>query len=152
MNISTEDLIAALRSLKQQTGSIDCSGCGREHDCSTSGCALIREAADQLERLNDFSNSQITDLLKKNSALQAALPRWISVNEALPESPFTVVLAIVYASNGHLTFNGAYQLATYDPTDGWYLDDYPAEFDRITVTHWMPLPEPPEETGREHVH
>ncbi|WP_125116895.1 DUF551 domain-containing protein [Agathobaculum sp. Marseille-P7918] len=77
--------------------------------------------------------------------LQAAAPRWISVNEALPESPFTVVLAIVYASNGHLTFNGACQLVTYDPTDGWYLDDYPAEFERITVTHWMPLPEPPEE-------
>lgn len=73
MNISTEDLIAALRSLKTQTGSVDCSGCGREHNCSTSGCALIREAADQLERLNDFSNSQIADLLKKNGALQTAM-------------------------------------------------------------------------------
>lgn len=73
MNISTEDLVAALRSLKLQTGSIDCSGCGREHNCSTSGCALIREAADQLERLNDFSNSQIADLLKKNGALQTAM-------------------------------------------------------------------------------
>lgn len=73
MNISTEDMVAALRSLKLQTGSIDCSGCGREHNCSTSGCALIREAADQLERLNDFSNSQIADLLKKNGALQTAM-------------------------------------------------------------------------------
>ena len=53
-------------------------------------------------------------------------------------------MAVVYASNGHLTFNGAYQFATYDRADGWNLDDYPAEFDRITVTHWMPLPEPPE--------
>ena len=76
MNISIEELVAELRSLKQQTGSIDCSGCGREHNCSTSGCALIREAADQLERLNDFSNSQIADLLKKNSALQTAW--WLS--------------------------------------------------------------------------
>ena len=73
MNISTEDLVAALRSLKLQTGSIDCSGCGREHNCSTSGCALIREAADQLERLNDFSNSQIADLLQRNGALQTAM-------------------------------------------------------------------------------
>lgn len=73
MNISTEDLIAALRSLKMQTGSIACLGCGHEHNCSTSGCALIREAADQLERLNDFSNSQIAVLLKKNGALQTAM-------------------------------------------------------------------------------
>lgn len=28
MNIAPEDLIAALRSLKLQPGSIDCSGCG----------------------------------------------------------------------------------------------------------------------------
>lgn len=73
MNISTEDLIAALRSLKLQTGSIDCFGCSREHNCSTSGCALIREAAAQLERLNDFSNSQMAVLLKKNGALQTAM-------------------------------------------------------------------------------
>ena len=75
---------------------------------------------------------------------QTAVPRWISVDEALPKDSFTVVMAVVYASNGHLTFNGAYQFATYDRADGWNLDDYPAEFDRITVTHWMPLPEPPE--------
>lgn len=73
MSIATKNLVAALRSLKLQTGSIDCSGCGREHNCSTSGCALIREAADQLERLNDFSNSQIADLLKRNGALQTAM-------------------------------------------------------------------------------
>lgn len=73
MSIATKNLVAALRSLKLRTGSIDCSSCGREHNCSTSGCALIREAADQLERLNDFSNSQIADLLQRNGALQTAM-------------------------------------------------------------------------------
>ena len=73
MSIATKNLVAALRSLKLQTGSIDCSSCGREHNCSTSGCALIREAADQLERLNDFSNSQIADLLQRNGALQTTM-------------------------------------------------------------------------------
>lgn len=73
MNIATNDLVAALRSLKLQTGSIDCSGCGREHNCSTGGCTLIREAADQLERLNDFSDSQIADLLQRNGALLTAM-------------------------------------------------------------------------------
>ena len=73
MNISIENLIAALRSLKLQTGSIACLGCGHEYNCSTSGCALIREAAAQLEHLNDFSNSQMAVLLKKNGALQTAM-------------------------------------------------------------------------------
>ena len=43
-----EDLIAALRRLKVQTGSLACLGCGHEHNCSTSGCAIIREAVDKL--------------------------------------------------------------------------------------------------------
>ena len=73
MNISTEDLVAALRSLKLQTGSIDCSGCGREHNCSTGGCALIREAADQLERMNNFADNQVVDLLQRNGALLTAM-------------------------------------------------------------------------------
>ena len=32
------------------TGSLACLGCGHEHNCSTRGCAIIREAADQLEQ------------------------------------------------------------------------------------------------------
>ena len=42
-----EDLIAALRRLKVQTGSLACLGCGHEHNCSTSGCAIIRAAVDE---------------------------------------------------------------------------------------------------------
>ena len=31
-----------------QTGSLACLGCGHEHNCSTSGCAIIRAAVDEL--------------------------------------------------------------------------------------------------------
>ncbi len=40
-----EDLIAALRRLKVQTGSLACLGCGLEHDCGVHGCRILREAA-----------------------------------------------------------------------------------------------------------
>ena len=73
MSIATKNLVVALRSLKLQTGSIDCSGCGREHNCSTGGCALIREAADQLERMNNFADNQVVDLLQRNGALLTAM-------------------------------------------------------------------------------
>lgn len=39
-----EDLLAALRRLKVQTGSLACLGCGREHNCGIHGCAILREA------------------------------------------------------------------------------------------------------------
>lgn len=37
-----EDLLAALRRLKVQTGSLVCLGCGREHNCGIHGCAILR--------------------------------------------------------------------------------------------------------------
>lgn len=42
------DLIKALGRLQIETGSIACLGCGHEHNCSTQGCALIREAVEEL--------------------------------------------------------------------------------------------------------
>ena len=46
--MKTSDLISALNRLKLQTGSLVCLGCGYEHNCSTQGCRLIREAVDKL--------------------------------------------------------------------------------------------------------
>ena len=43
------DLIGALKRLKVQTGSLSCLGCGHEHNCSVHGCAIIREAIEELE-------------------------------------------------------------------------------------------------------
>lgn len=37
-------LLDALRNLKVQTGSLACMGCGHEHNCSTQGCAILRQA------------------------------------------------------------------------------------------------------------
>ncbi len=47
-------LIAVLRRVSVETGSIACLGCGHEHNCSTHGCAIIREAADKLQAVTDF--------------------------------------------------------------------------------------------------
>ena len=47
--VATEDLVAMLRHVSVETGSLTCPGCGHEHSCGTRGCALIREAADRLD-------------------------------------------------------------------------------------------------------
>ena len=49
--METNELITALRRVAVSTGSLNCLGCGHEHNCSTRGCALIREAADRLDAL-----------------------------------------------------------------------------------------------------
>lgn len=48
--MTNEELIQALDCLKVQTGSLACLGCGYEHNCSTKGCRILREAAEQLCR------------------------------------------------------------------------------------------------------
>lgn len=49
--MTTNDLLQALVRLRVETGSLACLGCGREHNCSTKGCRILREAADLIERL-----------------------------------------------------------------------------------------------------
>ena len=45
-----EDLLAALRRLKVETGSLVCVGCGYEHNCGIHGCRILRETVAWLER------------------------------------------------------------------------------------------------------
>lgn len=48
--MSDRELIAALRRLKVQTGSLACLGCGYEHNCGIHGCRILRETVARLER------------------------------------------------------------------------------------------------------
>lgn len=48
--MTTRELAEAVRRLSVETGSLACQGCGHEHSCSVRGCAVLREAADRLER------------------------------------------------------------------------------------------------------
>lgn len=68
---------------------------------------------------------------------------WISVKDRLPEDEDEIVLVIASGKPKHnITLNRAYELANYSPEEGWILTEYP-EWECATVTHWMPLPEPP---------
>ena len=49
--MSNRELIASLRRLKVETGSLVCLGCGYEHNCSVHGCRIMRVAAERLKQL-----------------------------------------------------------------------------------------------------
>lgn len=48
--MSDRELIASLRRLKVETGSLVCLGCGYEHNCGIHGCAILRKTIAWLER------------------------------------------------------------------------------------------------------
>ena len=62
MNISSKELITLLHRMQVETGSLVCLGCGHEHNCSTRGCALIREAADRLEQYAHEIEASVNDM------------------------------------------------------------------------------------------
>ena len=100
---------------------------------------LCMDAALALEQLRD-----------ENEKLKAQVPRWIPVEERLPEENVTVL-----AFNADLHAE-KYVLARYRTVV--YLGCYWCQFDQEydswcascwKVTHWMPLPQPPKEEAYE---
>ena len=70
-------------------------------------------------------------------------PRWISVEDELPEACVAVLTT---------TQNGTQRVGCYE--DGWWLANSPDLVRMGSITHWMPLPQPPvlsnsENTGRD---
>ena len=59
-----ESVLSALHSLKVETGSLACLGCGYEHNCGVHGCAILREAEDV-----------IRDLIAENVSLRQQIDR-----------------------------------------------------------------------------
>lgn len=60
-----EELIQALNHLKVQTGSLACLGCGYEHNCTTKGCRILREAVEQLSAPAIRTRAEILEAARK---------------------------------------------------------------------------------------
>ena len=65
---------------------------------------------------------------------------WISVEDRLPEEDGEVLVIVSGTPQKNITLNCAYELAEYDPYDGWIMEMWP-EWEDAVVTHWMPTPE-----------
>ena len=74
-----------------------------------------------------------------------AAPRWHRVEEELPSMDgYDWVLGIVTGEAGYMRFHKAVMMVSFDPQyKEWFIDEYTDA--KITVSHWMELPEPPKE-------
>ena len=73
--------------------------------------------------------------------------KWVSAKDRLPKETGYVLAIVSGNPRKNITLNYAYELAEYDPDDGWIVEMWP-EWEDAVVTHWMPLPEPPKEDKR----
>ena len=103
------------------TGGLMCIGCGYEHSCGTQGCRLIREAVDKLCGME-----------------------WIDPAVELPTNDDTVLVIASGKPHENRTLVNAQCTGTYSESDGWMIDEFP-KWENPQVSHWMLLPEMPEE-------
>lgn len=96
--------------------------------------ACMKLSQDALAYIHQLEN-HIGELTEKVAQLEAAQPKWISVEERLPDEPGEV-LACVY---GRICI-AWYSNRCFETPSGMVF--YACE---NAVTHWMPLPEPPKE-------
>lgn len=105
--------LAALRRLRVETGSLVCFGCGHEHNYSTHGCAILRNAVEHMEAAlsNYDSLSALVHRLEtelKSEILSAAELRARLANEPLTleelremDEPVWVACKPIEGGNGY---------------------------------------------------
>ena len=111
-----------------------CPVCGKEPTATPIENSFFSYAELTEEQKIRFAAYQVFDMPKKASSKLEAAQRWIPVSERLPE-PYTRVLACI--KSGYMEVDYMYS----EPI----VDVGIADFNSLdNVTHWMPLPEPPE--------
>jgi hypothetical protein len=114
--------------------------CCADHSCSAK-CPAFPAGLDCREEMHKEVLALIERLTAENAALREKVPQWISVEDRLPE---------VWKDEDGVLVN--YMI--YTPEFGADIGNYHAKAKRwlcmaipCTVTHWMPLPEAPEENN-----
>lgn len=124
--MTKEEIVKALRVCSSGGSCLHCPYCNiaaskfRCNEKDADVAALIEAQAEEIEKL------------------KARVPRWIPVEERLPESDEDVLL-IVNGKVDNVTLIDAYELGSFSKSDGWILEMWP-EWEDPKVTHWMPLP------------
>lgn len=89
--------------------------------------------------------TMVRDALALIERLEAEQPRWISVEERLPEklneNNQVYITEEVIGFDGECAYIGQYKVYKHDG----YRTFFDGNFFRDDITHWMPLPEPPKE-------
>ena len=93
---------------------------------------------DCFEEVNTAAAELIERLTAENAALREKVPQWISVEDRLPIDRLSKYLVAFRDAGGSIV-----DMARYFPSDGWTCDNW--EVPQNLITHWMPLPEAPEE-------
>ena len=107
----------------------------------------MSDTLDMVLRINAEQRKKIEEISAENARLRAELDaerernRWIPVSEKLPEDEENVLVNITEV-DGSPVIDFGYYTPGNNAFEGWQTNYFMA-FGK--VTHWRPLPEPPEQ-------
>lgn len=135
------DSTELVKAIRYCVSSEDERSCGDCPHCETITCEvdLMEKAADAIEELQAQIDGWIE---QERKALLKSVPKWIPVTELPPEGETygdTTFSVEVLGTEG-FTYRKAYYNFKYKV---WL--DGNEEWEWPSITHWMPLPEPPKE-------
>lgn len=90
------------------------------------------------------AHASMADALAYIQQLESALPKWISVEERLPEVSDLVLVIANGKPSPRIILDNACLIASYWGDEGWIADGFYG-WDALHVTYWMPLPPSPQE-------
>ena len=127
--MTEKEIIRALRVCSRRTDAQTCAKCPLFDSEDCMGDMMVG-AADLIERLT-----------AENAALREKVPQWISVEEKLPADYIKRYLIAFKDAGGSIV-----DMARYIPGLGWECCNW--EVPQGLITHWLLLPEAPEEGGK----
>ena len=112
----------------------DCAGCPYQGGYKGTYCmnGLISEAGDAIEAMCEMVATAHGELSNVIQSYEESKPRWVPVTERLPEAYKPILLY-----NGEDIATGYMHSDKRFTVNGSHFPSRP--------THWMPLPQPPEE-------
>lgn len=125
--------------------------CCEKEVCADGGLCPLFSDADCIVHLGEAATDLIERLTAENAKAEAErdtlrekVPQWVSVKDRLPDCAVPVLVTYIgYDGNRH----GDDVATRIDDLWLWWDGDLRSSDERVTVkiTHWMPLPEAPEE-------
>ena len=123
-----------------------CSECPYYNKLNFGGGCVEIKSIDAMNYIRQLEN-HIGELTEKVAQLEAAQPKWISVEERLPDDDVDV---IVYIASKKENVDSVIAITQYTHSmygynlEGWCSPWQYCFWDR-KVTHWMPIPQMPKE-------
>lgn len=130
--MKTEKLVAALRRMKVETGSIMCLGCGREYACGIHGCAVMRDAAGKIEELVERCARYAEEI-----AVLRERRKRVPVVKRLPERDGKYLCWYRLEPHQNVLFCQVLDYYATDPNPHFQHEG----MNGMTVTHWMEISE-----------